>query len=89
MVTDEVFVEFVSCVIVASRNSMHDTGLFEVGQVAVNRTLREFGTMLHQLRHARRMADVEQRVDELSSAAGVHEPFRAQTPPDFAMNALV
>jgi hypothetical protein len=89
MVTDEVFVEFVSCVIVASRNSMHDTGLFEVGQVAVDRTLCQLRAMLQQLRDAGRVPDIEQSIYELASTAGVHEVFRAQTAPDFGVNALV
>lgn len=89
MVTDEVFVEFVSCVIIASRDSMYDTGLFEIGQVAVNRTLRQLGAMLQQLRNAGWVPDIEQSIDQLASTAGIHELFRAQTTPDFGVNAFV
>lgn len=63
MVTDEVFVEFVSCVIVAPRDSMYDTGLLEIGQIAIDRTLRQLRTMLQQLRNAGRMPDIEQGID--------------------------
>lgn len=59
MVTDEVFVEFVSSVIVAPRDSMYDTGLLEIGQVAIDRTLRQLRTMLQQLRNAGRMPDIK------------------------------
>lgn len=59
MVTDEVFVEFVSCVIVAPRDSMYDTGLLEIGQIAIDRTLRQLRAMLQQLRNAGRVSDIK------------------------------
>jgi hypothetical protein len=39
MVADEVFVEFVTGVVVAAGNFMNDADGFEIGQISIGRTL--------------------------------------------------
>ena len=89
VVTDEVLVQLVSRMVVATGDPADHTSLLEVGQVPVDRTLRQCGAQLQELWNGCRMSDGKQRIDQLSSAARVDEVFRAESTPDFCMNSLV
>ena len=89
MVTDEVFVELVASVIVASRHAVHNARLFEVGEVAVNRALCEPRPVAEELGHRGRVTDVEERVDQPPPTVRINESSRAQSPSDLGVDALV
>lgn len=89
VVTDEVLVQLVARVVVATGNPADHSRLFEVGQIAVDRTLRQFGAQLEELWNAGRMPDGKQRIDQVTSAACIDEVFRAESPSDFGMNSFV
>lgn len=59
MVTDEMLVEFESCMVVTGGDLVHHPGALEVGEVAVHRTLGEAATVLQQLWHAGGMPDAQ------------------------------
>lgn len=89
VMTDEVLVELVAGVIVAAGNSPNDAGGFEVGEIAIDRTLGELRAVLQQLGHRGRVSDVEQGIDQSTSTLGVHESTRAQATPDFGVNSFI
>ena len=86
---DEVLVKFVASVIVAARNFVHHPGTLEVGKVPIYRALRQLRPMLYELRHAGRMPDVQQGINELSSAACIDEVPGTQTATNFGVNTVV
>lgn len=86
---DEVLVQFVTSMIVASGNPVHHACLLEVGEISVDRTLGQPGAMLQEFGNRGRVTDVEQGVDQSASTLGVDEPTGTQTTSDFGMNAFV
>lgn len=73
MMPDEVLVKFVAGVIIVAGHASHDACLFEVAEVAVDRTLRETPPMLAQFGHGCGPPDTQQRFDELSSTTRVNQ----------------
>ena len=61
VVADEVFVEFVSGMVVAAGNFVNDADRFKVSQVSIGRTLRQTCAILQQFRHAGGAAVLEQQ----------------------------
>lgn len=89
VMADEVFVKFIASVIVAARNFVHDPGTLEVGQVPIYGALRQLRPMLYELRHTGRMPDVQQGINELSSAACIDEVPGTETATNFGVNTVV
>lgn len=85
---DEVFVKFVASVIVATCDFVHDPGTFEVGEVPIYGALCQLRPMLYELRNAGGMPDVQQGIDELSSATCVDKVSGTETTTNFCVNAV-
>lgn len=89
VVADEFLVQFVAGMVLATGDSMDDPRVLQVTEVAVHGALGEARSLLQQLGHARWSAEVDEQIDELSSATRVRQSGCTKPIGDSLMDRLV
>ncbi len=79
MVADEFLGQFVSGVVVVTRNLVDDPHSFQVGKVSIHRALGQSRSSFQQLRHRRWATKSQKEIDQLSSASRVHQTGLSQS----------
>lgn len=88
MVADEFLGQFVSCAVVVTRNLVDDLHSFQVGKVSIHRALGQSRSSFQQLRHRRWASELQQEIDQLSSASRVHQTGLAKSLSNLVVDRL-
>jgi hypothetical protein len=88
MVADEFLGQFVSGMVVVTRNLVDDLHLLQVGQVSIHRALGQSRSSFQQLRHRRWATKSQKEIDQLSSASRVHQTGLAKSLSNLVVDRL-
>jgi hypothetical protein len=65
--------------IIVSRDLVDDLHLLQIGKVSIHRTLRQSRSTLQKFRNGCRAPELQEQVDQLTSASGIHPTGLSQS----------